>query len=104
MQKEKHAQYQDVLFVDSTTGLKFVCGTTFQSEQKEVYEGRELPVVVVPISSASHPLFVGGKQIVDSAGCVDKFRKRYETPRKPQPKAEEKSASAPAKKASKKKA
>lgn len=90
MQKEKHAQYQDTLFVDSTSGLKFVCGTTIQSEQKEMYEGRELPVVVVPISAASHPLFVGGKQFVDAEGRVDRFKKRYQAVQKPQPKVEEK--------------
>jgi large subunit ribosomal protein L31 len=89
MQKEKHAAYQDVLFVDSTTGLKFVCGTTITSDKKEKFEGRELPVVTVPISAASHPLFVGGKQIVDAEGRVDRFKKRYQTVQKVQPKVEE---------------
>lgn len=102
MQKEKHAEYQEVLFVDSTTGLKFVCGTTIKSDQKEKYEGKELPVVIVPISSASHPFFVGGKQIVDAEGRVDRFKKRYQNVQKPAPKVEEKPA--PTKKASKKKA
>ena len=94
MQKEKQVPYHDVLFVDSTTGLKFVCGTTITSDQKEMYEGRELPVVIVPISSASHPLFVGGEAIVDAEGRVDRFKKR-------QPKVEQKPAPT---KASRKKA
>jgi large subunit ribosomal protein L31 len=38
-----------------------------------------MPVVVVSISSASHPLFVGGKQFVDAEGRVDRFKKRYQT-------------------------
>ena len=101
MQKEKHAEYHDVLFVDSTSGLKFVCGTTVKSEKKEMYEGRELPVVTVPISAASHPLFVGGKQFVDAEGRVERFKKRYQTVQKPQPKAEEKPVQ---KRASRKKA
>lgn len=88
MKKQGHPEYQDVLFVDSSSGMKFVCGTTAKSDKTEVYEGRELPVIVVPISSASHPLFVGGKQFVDAEGRVDRFRKKYQTAAKPAPKAE----------------
>ena len=101
MQKEKSVPYHEVLFVDSTTGLKFVCGTTITSDQKEMYQGRELPVVIVPISSASHPFFVGGQQIVDTEGRVDRFKKRYQNVQKPQPKVEQKPAP---KRSSKKKA
>ena len=67
--------------------MKYVCGTTATSDKTEKYEGRELPVIVVPISSASHPLFVGGKQFVDAEGRVDRFKKRYQTAAKPAPKA-----------------
>jgi large subunit ribosomal protein L31 len=89
MKKEGHPQYQDVVFVDSTTGMKFVCGTTLKSDQTEVYEGKEMPVVVVSISSASHPLFVGGKQFVDAEGRVDRFRKRYQAAARPAPQPKE---------------
>jgi large subunit ribosomal protein L31 len=90
MKKEGHPEYQEVLFVDSSSGMKFVCGTTLKSDQTEVYEGKEMPVIVVSISSASHPLFVGGKQYVDAEGRVDRFKKRYQTAKPaPQPKAEE---------------
>lgn len=78
MKKEGHPKYQEVLFVDSSTGTKFICGTTLTSKQKEVFEGKEYPVVVVSISAASHPFFVGGKQFVDAEGRVDRFKKRYE--------------------------
>ncbi len=89
MKKEGHPEYQEVLFVDSSSGMKFVCGTTLKSDRTEVFEGKELPVVVVSISSASHPLFVGGKQFVDAEGRVDRFKKRYQTAQQTsQPKAE----------------
>ena len=78
MKKDRHPEYQDVLFVDSGTGFKFVCGSTIKSSQTEKYEGRTLPVVHLGISSASHPFFVGGKQIIDTEGRVDKFNKRYQ--------------------------
>ncbi|MCI0381554.1 MAG: type B 50S ribosomal protein L31 [Chlamydiae bacterium] len=77
MKKEGHPEYQDVLFVDSATGFKFVCGSTLKPKEKEVFEGKEYPVYRVAISSASHPFFTKSKQFVDSEGRVDKFRKRY---------------------------
>lgn len=98
MKKEGHPDYQDVLFVDTSTGTKFICGTTLKPEEKEVFEGKEYPVYRVPISSASHPFFTGSQQFVDAEGRVDKFRKRYakkdagSQQNKEQPKEEEKSA------------
>src|SRR5882724_8220870 len=77
MKKQGHPVYQDVLFIDSSTGFKFVCGSTLQPKEKEVFEGKEYPVYKVPVSSASHPFFTGSKQLVDSEGRVDKFKKRY---------------------------
>ncbi len=77
MKKEIHPEYQKVLFVDSATGHKFICGSTLRTDEREVFEGVEYPVCRVAISSASHPLFTGSKQFVDAEGRVDKFRKRY---------------------------
>jgi large subunit ribosomal protein L31 len=77
MKKEGHPPYQEVLFVDSATGFRFVCGSTLQPKEKEMYEGKEYPVYKVPVSSASHPFFTGSKQFIDSEGRVDKFVKRY---------------------------
>ncbi len=104
MKKEGHPDYQDILFVDSSTGTKFVCGSTLKPKEKEKYEGKEYPVYRVAISSASHPFFTGSKQLVDAEGRVDKFRKRYAKKEEQQPKEEDKPAPSkkPAKKATKK--
>lgn len=104
MKKEGHPDYQDVLFVDSSTGTKFVCGSTLKPKEKETFQGKEYPVYRVPISSASHPFFTGSKQLVDAEGRVDKFRKRYAKKEEQPQKEEEKAAPAkkPAKKATKK--
>lgn len=77
MKKNIHPPYQEVLFVDSSTGHRFVCGTTLQPEQKEMFEGKEYPVYYVSVSSSSHPFFTGSKQFIDTEGRVDKFLKRY---------------------------
>lgn len=77
MQKQKHPEYQDILFIDSTTGDKFVCGSTLKTKDKETFEGKEYPCLRVSITSASHPLFTGTEKFVDAEGRVDQFTKRY---------------------------
>lgn len=77
MKDDIHPPYQEVLFVDSSTGYKFVCGSTLQPKATEVFEGKEYPVYHVTVSSASHPFFTGSKQFIDTEGRVDKFLKRY---------------------------
>lgn len=77
MKKEIHPAYQDVLFVDSASGHRFVCGSTMQPEATEKFQGKEYPVCYLSISSTSHPLFTGSKQLVDSEGRVEKFKKRF---------------------------
>lgn len=78
MKKNTHPEYQEVLFVDSSTGFKFVCGTTQKSAQHETFNGKNLPVVHLPISSSSHPLFVGGKEVIDTEGRIGRFTRRYQ--------------------------
>jgi large subunit ribosomal protein L31 len=77
MKKDVHPKYQKVLFVDSTTGKRFIIGSTIQSKVTEKFEGKEYPVCTLSTSSYSHPFFTGSKQLVDAEGRVDKFKKRY---------------------------
>ncbi len=77
MKKEKHPKYQEVLFEDSSTGKRFIVGSTIQTKEKEKFEGKEYPFYRLSISSYSHPLFVGKNAIVDAEGRVDKFQKKY---------------------------
>jgi len=111
MKKNIHPKYQQVLFVDSSTGHQFVCGSTLQPEETAKYKGTEYPMYRVSVSSASHPFFTGSKTLVDAEGRVDKFKKRYaarpakdesEEEPKEQPK-EQPKAKTPAKKAAKSK-
>ena len=107
MKKNTHPQYQQVLFVDTATGHKYLCGTTLKTNEKEVFEGKEYPVCRVAISSTSHPFFCGGKQLLDTEGRVDKFNKRYQAAQQKaldqKEEAEEKEKEAAASKAKKKK-
>lgn len=104
MKKDIHPAYQDVLFVDSSTGYKFVCGSALQPKQKETYNGKEYPVYYVSVSSSSHPFFTGSKQFVDTEGRVDKFLKRYAAKAQPvEPKEEKEEEKSGKKKETKKK-
>lgn len=85
MKKEGHPPYQEILFVDSSAGYRFVCGSTLQPKEREEFEGKEYPVYRVPVSSASHPFFTGSKQFIDTEGRVDKFTKRYAKKEQPTP-------------------
>lgn len=77
MKKNIHPEYREVLYVDSSTGTRFTCGSTQKTDKTEVYKGKEYPVYPVSISSSSHPFFTGSSKLVDSEGRVDKFTKRY---------------------------
>lgn len=78
MKKEGHPAYQEVLFIDSSTDFKFVCGTTMKPKDKATFEGKEYPVVRLPTSSASHPFWTKSNQFADSEGRIEKFKKRYQ--------------------------
>lgn len=77
MKKKGHPPYHEVLFVDTATGDRFVCGSTLQCKEKEKFNGKEYPMHKIAISSKSHPFFTGSQQLVDAEGRVDKFTKKY---------------------------
>ena len=78
MKDKKHPPYQEVLFEDSSTGSKFIIGSTLQTKEKTQYEGKEYPLYRVSVSSASHPFFTKATQFMDTEGRVDKFTKKYQ--------------------------
>jgi large subunit ribosomal protein L31 len=51
---------------------------------------RTYPLVVVEVTADSHPFWTGSRRIVDSAGQVEKFHRRYGSrqPSTPKPDAE----------------
>lgn len=78
MKKNIHPPYQEVLFVDSSTGTNYLIGSTLQTKEKGSFEGKEHPLCRVPISSSSHPFFTKANQFVDAEGRLDKFAKKYQ--------------------------
>ena len=80
MKKDIHPQsYRLVIFKDMSNEHAFLTRSTAPSKETMMWEdGNEYPVVKVEISNTSHPFFTGQKVLVDTAGRIDKFKKRYE--------------------------
>ena len=78
MKKSIHPNYQEVVFWDTSSDFKFLSrSTTVPKEKIKFTDGKEYPVIKVEVSSASHPFFTGKKMLVDTAGRVEKFQKKY---------------------------
>ena len=78
MKKGIHPEYREVLFHDISVDEYFIINSTLSTDKtKEWEDGKTYPYYAVEISSASHPFYTGQHKIVDSAGRVDKFRRKY---------------------------
>jgi large subunit ribosomal protein L31 len=77
MKKDLHPKYNPVVFVDMTTGARFVSRSTKSSDKKEVIDGVEHSLISIGITSDSHPFFTGKSTFVDTEGRIDKFQKRF---------------------------
>ncbi len=75
MKTETHPTNYPVLFVDGEhqwTGI-----STLKTNETRTIDGVEYYVLPVEISAFTHPFYTGQKRIVDSAGRVEKFMRRY---------------------------
>ena len=78
MKEGIHPNYRQVVFKDLASGTLFLTRSTVETKQTVKYEdGKEYPLFEVEISSASHPFFTGKQQLVDTAGRVERFKKKY---------------------------
>jgi len=63
MKQGIHPEYKEAV-------IKCACGTTFQTKSTR-------GDMNVEICSACHPFYTGNQKIVDAAGRVDRFKKKY---------------------------
>ena len=93
MKADIHPDYRPVVFQDTSSGDTFLTRSTIEtSETIEWEDGTTYPLAKVEISSASHPFFTGTMKIVDTAGRVERFERRYGKRRKKQAPATESEA------------
>jgi large subunit ribosomal protein L31 len=70
--------YRLVVFKDMSNGHAFLSRSTAGSKETVKWEdGNDYPLVKLEISNTSHPFFTGKNMLVDTAGRIDKFNKRY---------------------------
>ena len=80
MKTEIHPEYRDVIFEDVSADPPFRIKTrsTRTSEETIQWEdGNTYPLIKVEISSATHPFFTGKMMLVDTAGMIERYRRRY---------------------------
>lgn len=79
MKKGIHPEsYRFVVFKDMSNGETFLGKSTTKSSETITWEdGNEYPVIKLEISNTSHPFYTGKNVLVDTAGRIDKFKKRY---------------------------
>lgn len=67
------------MFRDLASGETFLTRSTLTSDKTIDLDGVSYPVIDVDASSASHPFYTGKQRIMDSAGRVEKFNKRFKS-------------------------
>jgi large subunit ribosomal protein L31 len=79
-----HPPYAPVVFRDRAAGFAFLTRSTAAAHATRTVEwedGITYPVIDVEISSASHPFYTGTARVLDTAGRVERFERRYGTTR-----------------------
>lgn len=73
--------YTDVVFQDAAANFAFLTRACVETNDTIEWEdGKTYPLYKLDISSASHPFYTGKQRIVDTAGRVERFRRRYGIP------------------------
>ena len=71
-------EYRFVIFKDFSCDYLFLgksCANTRDTIKWE--DGNEYPLVKLEVSNMSHPYYTGKQKLLDTAGRIDKFNKKY---------------------------
>jgi large subunit ribosomal protein L31 len=72
-----HPNYREVIFRDIASGVDFMTRSTIRTKEVGEWKGKEYPMFKVEISSKSHPFYTGQEKILDTAGRVERFKRKY---------------------------
>ena len=75
-----HPSYPAVIFLDTASNHAILTRSAIDTKGRETMkwtDGKEYPLVKVEVSSESHSFYTGKQKLVDTAGRVEKFRRRY---------------------------
>lgn len=69
--------YRQVIFKDASSDAQFLIGSTVETKETATWtDGKEYPLVMIEISSKSHPFYTGQDKALDTAGRAEKFKAR----------------------------
>ena len=79
MKKNTHPKnYRFVVFQDVSCDYKFLTKSNIETKETIKWEdGKEYPLYKLDISNQSHPYFTGKQNLIDTAGRIEKFQKKY---------------------------
>ena len=82
MKADIHPDYRPVVFQDTSSGDLLLTRSTIETSETIEYEGETYPLAKVEISAFTHPFYTGTMKIIDTAGRVERFERRYGNRRK----------------------
>lgn len=77
MKKNIHPKYNEVIFIDISNNFQFLTRSTIQTKETTKYNNKIYPLSKIEVSSESHPFYTGQQKIIDTAGRVEKFNKKF---------------------------
>jgi len=79
MKKDIHPKkYRYVVFQDVSCDYSFLTKSSIETKETIKWEdGKEYPLYKLDISDKSHPYFTGQQNLIDSAGRIEKYMKKY---------------------------
>jgi large subunit ribosomal protein L31 len=79
MKQSTHPVYREVVIQDVSSDYSFLTRSTQPSTLTARWtDGKQYPLLKVEISSASHPFYTGEQKLVDTAGRIERFNRRYQ--------------------------
>jgi len=69
--------YRPVCFFDTSADYRFIINSCVETRETIEIDGKTYPLFQLDISHRSHPFFTGKQKIMDTAGRVDRFRRKY---------------------------
>lgn len=82
MKEGIHPTLNKVVFVDTTTGRRYVSRSTMRTSETEAHNGDPHFIVHCSVTADSHPAYTGEQRFIDTAGRIDKFNQRYSNVRR----------------------
>jgi len=77
MRADIHPEYRYVVFRDVSCDFEFLTRSCVQTRETTTFNGQEYPLVLIDISSESHPFYTGTQKIIDTEGRVERFYRKY---------------------------